>query len=96
MGKSLSLLLSSVMLVAVSSTSAFAKETKPNILVIWGDDIGYSNISVNNQGMISYKTPNIDRIAHEGAVFTDWSRSNPVPPVELHLFSVNILFEPDC
>ena len=49
----------------------FAQE-KPNILVIWGDDIGYSNISINSQGMMGYQTPNIDRIAHEGAVFTDW------------------------
>ena len=49
----------------------FAQE-KPNILVIWGDDIGYSNISINSQGMMGYQTPNIDRIAHEGAVYTDW------------------------
>ncbi|MCJ7758371.1 MAG: sulfatase-like hydrolase/transferase, partial [Gillisia sp.] len=48
------------------------KDKKPNILVIWGDDIGYSNISINSQGMMGYKTPNIDRIGHEGAVFTDW------------------------
>jgi arylsulfatase A-like enzyme len=45
---------------------------KPNILVIWGDDIGYWNISAYNQGMMGYKTPNIDRIAKEGALFTDW------------------------
>ena len=45
---------------------------KPNILVIWGDDIGYWNVSMNNQGMMGYKTPNIDRIAKEGANFTDW------------------------
>jgi arylsulfatase len=45
---------------------------KPNILVIWGDDIGYWNVSAYNQGMMGYKTPNIDRIAKEGALFTDW------------------------
>ncbi|MDH4040573.1 MAG: arylsulfatase [Gammaproteobacteria bacterium] len=45
---------------------------KPNILVIWGDDIGQFNISAYNMGMMGYKTPNIDRIAAEGAVFTDW------------------------
>jgi arylsulfatase A-like enzyme len=45
---------------------------KPNILILWGDDIGYWNISAYNQGMMGYKTPNIDRIAKEGAVFTDW------------------------
>ena len=45
---------------------------QPNILVLWGDDIGYWNISAYNQGMTGYKTPNIDRIAREGALFTDW------------------------
>ena len=45
---------------------------KPNILVIWGDDIGQFNISAYNMGMMGYKTPNIDSIAKEGAVFTDW------------------------
>ena len=45
---------------------------KPNILVIWGDDIGYWNISAYNQGMMGYKTRNIDRLAKEGALFTDW------------------------
>src|SRR4029450_894230 len=49
-----------------------AQAKKPNILVIWGDDIGYWNVSAYNQGMMGYKTPNIDRIAHEGALFTDW------------------------
>ena len=43
---------------------------KPNILVIWGDDIGISNISAYNLGMMGYETPNIDRIANEGALFT--------------------------
>ncbi len=43
---------------------------KPNILVIWGDDIGISNISAYNLGMMGYQTPNIDRIANEGALFT--------------------------
>jgi arylsulfatase A-like enzyme len=45
---------------------------KPNILVIWGDDIGGFNISAYNDGMMGYKTPNIDRIAKEGVKFTDW------------------------
>jgi len=57
---------------AVSSASLFAQAKKPNILIIWGDDIGYWNISAYNQGMMGYKTPNIDRIAKEGALFTDW------------------------
>jgi arylsulfatase len=45
---------------------------KPNILVIWGDDIGTWNISHNNRGMMGYKTPNIDRVAREGIGFTDY------------------------
>src|SRR5688572_10240955 len=45
---------------------------KPNILVLWGDDIGYWNISAYNHGMMGYKTPNIDSIAKDGALFTDW------------------------
>jgi arylsulfatase len=44
----------------------------PNILVIMGDDIGQFNISAYNMGMMGYKTPNIDRIGREGAIFTDW------------------------
>ncbi len=46
--------------------------SKPNILVIWGDDIGSFNISAYNQGMMGYRTPNIDSIAKNGALFTDW------------------------
>lgn len=49
---------------------------KPNILVIWGDDIGYSNLSAYNLGMMGFKTPNIDRIAKEGAMFTDYYGEN--------------------
>jgi len=45
---------------------------KPNILIIWGDDIGWFNISAYNLGVMGYRTPNIDRIAKEGALFTDW------------------------
>ncbi|MFN3892749.1 MAG: arylsulfatase [Beijerinckiaceae bacterium] len=49
-----------------------APAKKPNILVIWGDDIGQFNISAYNMGMMGYRTPNIDSIAREGALFTDW------------------------
>jgi len=45
---------------------------KPNILIIWGDDIGWFNVSFNNNGIMGYRTPNIDRVAKEGAIFTDW------------------------
>jgi arylsulfatase len=55
----------------VAQQAAAAKK-KPNILVIWGDDIGFWNISANNLGMMGYKTPNIDRIAQEGMRFTDY------------------------
>ena len=49
-----------------------AAQDKPNILVIWGDDIGRSNISYYTRGMMGYRTPNIDRIANEGMAFTDY------------------------
>jgi arylsulfatase A-like enzyme len=52
--------------------SAQAADKKPNIVVIWGDDIGTWNISHNNRGMMGYKTPNIDRLAKEGLSFTDY------------------------
>ena len=52
--------------------SAQAADKKPNILVIWGDDIGNQNISYNSRGMMGYQTPNIDRIAKEGVAFTDY------------------------
>ncbi|RZT94977.1 arylsulfatase [Rivibacter subsaxonicus] len=47
------------------------KDKQPNILVMWGDDIGQSNLSCYTKGMMGYRTPNIDRIANEGMVFTD-------------------------
>ena len=49
-----------------------AAKRKPNILVIWGDDIGQFNVSAYNMGMMGYRTPSIDRIGREGAIFTDW------------------------
>ena len=54
------------------SAAAQNKNEKPNILVIWGDDIGTWNISHNSRGMMGYMTPNIDRIANEGVSFTDY------------------------
>jgi arylsulfatase len=59
--------------IGVAATSpALAQGKKPNILVIWGDDIGGFNISAYSRGMMGYQTPNIDSIAAEGAIFTDW------------------------
>jgi len=45
---------------------------KPNILILWGDDIGWWNISFNSRGQMGYRTPNIDRVANEGIAFTDY------------------------
>ncbi|KIK89369.1 arylsulfatase [Pseudomonas sp. W15Feb9B] len=58
--------------IVLLSAMAHAADKKPNILVIWGDDIGIENISYNNRGMMGYQTPNIDRIAKEGLGFTDY------------------------
>jgi len=57
--------------VASASTAVAQGSKAPNILVIFGDDIGYWNISAYNRGMMGFRTPNIDRIAQEGAIFTD-------------------------
>src|SRR6202045_4003320 len=65
-------LLSSLAFAPVAPAPASAQQQKPNILVIMGDDIGYWNISAYNRGMMGYRTPNIDRIANEGAIFTDY------------------------
>ena len=62
-------ILSLLLIVAVSMSYA---QKKPNILVIWGDDIGQSNISAYTMGIVGYRTPNIDRVADEGMIFTDY------------------------
>jgi arylsulfatase len=60
-------------LTALMPAPVFAQQAKkPNILVIWGDDIGTWNISFNSRGMMGYQTPNIDRLAKEGLSFTDY------------------------
>jgi arylsulfatase A-like enzyme len=63
------LLVASLLLAGVSSSLSAAEN--PNILVIWGDDIGWSNLGCYNHGVMGYSTPNIDRIAREGVLFTD-------------------------
>src|SRR5471030_1467 len=68
----LALVAASVM--AISATAGAAE--KPNILVIFGDDIGQTNISAYSMGVVGYKTPNIDRIAKEGMMFTDYYAEN--------------------
>ena len=57
----------------IFSSSVMATNGKPNILIIWGDDIGIFNISAYNDGVLGYRTENIDRIAREGMRFTDYS-----------------------
>ena len=64
--------LSMLVLAFALSVMGTAQAAKPNILVIWGDDIGQTNISAYTRGMMGYRTPNIDRIANEGIIFTDY------------------------
>ncbi len=68
----LSLLAAGAALYGVTSTAQAQDNKKPNILILWGDDIGWFNASCYNSGMMGYTTPNIDRIAREGARYTDW------------------------
>ena len=72
---SIALLMGATAFASVASNSADAQTPQkqpPNILVIMADDIGYWNVSAYNRGMMGYRTPNIDRIANEGAIFTDY------------------------
>ena len=62
-------LLSFVSLLLLSATAW--SQGKPNILVIWGDDVGQTNLSAYTFGLMGYKTPNIDSIAKDGMMFTD-------------------------
>ncbi len=65
--------LSGAMLLAgISVAGPALADQKPNIVIIWGDDIGQSNVSAYTKGMMGYRTPNIDRIANEGMMFTDY------------------------
>ncbi len=60
------------LLVMIAAAPASAKDSPPNIVIIWGDDIGQSNISAYSMGMMGFTTPNIDRVAKEGMIFTDY------------------------
>ena len=65
-------------MIAVALTTVFTlglqaqPRAKPNIVIIWGDDIGLSDISAYSMGLMGFHTPNIDRIAKEGMIFTDY------------------------
>ena len=70
----MALALACAALLAVSSrrTTEADDVKKPNILIIWGDDVGMWNISAYHRGLMGGRTPNLDRIAKEGALFTDY------------------------
>ena len=76
--------------------AAFAAKDKPNILVIWGDDVGYWNISAYNQGMMGYETPNIDSVASQGRCSPTGTPSRAVPPEGRPSSSDNTPSAPVC
>ena len=86
MNKPIRMMLLSIVLTLAWVTSPAAAD-KPNILVIWGDDIGQSNISAYTFGLVGYRTPNIDRIAKEGM------GNSPVRPGDRRLSWVKVCFE---
>jgi arylsulfatase A-like enzyme len=65
-------LLAAVGTVGAHSAAQAQQQQRPNIVVLWGDDIGVANVSAYSFGVMGYKTPNIDRVAHEGLMFTDY------------------------
>ena len=66
-------LLTTISVAALTSAPVVAQQQqRPNIVIIWGDDIGQSNVSAYSRGMMGYQTPNIDRLANEGVMFTDY------------------------
>jgi len=58
--------------VAVIAPASKAQAKKPNIVIIWGDDIGQTDVSAYSMGLMGFHTPNIDRVAREGMIFTDY------------------------
>jgi len=61
-----------VAITVIGTSTAFAQDNKPNIVIFWGDDIGQSDISAYSHGLMGFRTPNIDRLAKEGVMFTDY------------------------
>ena len=70
--KNLAIALMTPLVAVITASAPASAQQKPNIVIIWGDDIGQSNISAYSRGLMGYKTPNIDRIANEGMMFTDY------------------------
>jgi arylsulfatase len=60
------------LLASALPAAAQATQKKPNIVIIWGDDIGQSDVSAYSMGLMGFHTPNIDRVAKEGMIFTDY------------------------
>src|ERR1700748_708589 len=66
-------LLTTISVAAITAAPVVAQQQqRPNIVIIWGDDIGQSNVSAYSRGMMGYQTLNIDRLANEGVMFTDY------------------------
>ena len=68
----LGLLTLTLAVAALGTAPVRAAEDRPNIVIIWGDDVGQSNVSAYTRGLMGYQTPNIDSIAKEGLIFTDY------------------------
>jgi arylsulfatase A-like enzyme len=69
----LPIVLTSLLVATITCAPAVAQQQqRPNVVVIWGDDIGQSNVSAYSRGVMGYRTPNIDRLAGEGMMFTDY------------------------
>jgi arylsulfatase A-like enzyme len=66
------LALITIAIVGAAIPASAAQSKKPNIVIIWGDDIGQSDISAYSMGLMGFRTPNIDRVAKEGMIFTDY------------------------
>ena len=84
----------------IATSTAFSAD-KPNIVVIWGDDTGMTNVSAYGHGLVGYKTPNIDRIAKEGVMFTDYYTENSctagaLPSYRASQYSVLAIVRLDC
>ena len=81
-----------ILFVVIQTVDAFAQKKNPNILVIWGDDIGTWNISHNNRGMMGYQTPNIDKIQMRVLPLLIIMLNRAVLQVVLHLLAAPCLF----
>src|SRR4030095_7731719 len=90
----LTVLVASAMMCAVATGQAADK--KPNILFIMGDDVGWFNIGAYHQGIMSGKTPNIDRIAREGVRFTDYYAEASCTAGRAHLIPGQLPCHPHC